>query len=407
MLKPKKQAALGFIFATLLIDVMGLAIIIPVFPKLIEHLIHGNVSDASLYGGWLTAVYAIMQFLCSPLIGNLSDKYGRRPVLLCSLVGFGIDYLFLAFAPTIGLLFIGRIIAGITGASYTTANAYIADVSTPEKRAANFGLVGVAFGLGFIIGPVIGGILGKYNVQYPFLAAAGLAFLNAAYGYFILPESLAPENRRPLEFKKINPFTSLIQLNKYKSVVGLAASLFLIYFAAQAVQSVWTYYTIYKFSWTETLVGISLGVVGFLIAVVQGGLIRFINPKLGNERSIWIGLVLYSIGLILFAFATEGWMMFAFLVPYCLGGIAGPALQGYMSNSVPANEQGNLQGGLTGLMSLSSVFGPLSMTWTFHYFTGPNAPFIFPGAPYAIGAILMLISAILAVLSFKKNKPAI
>ncbi|MGZ3812741.1 MAG: TCR/Tet family MFS transporter [Mucilaginibacter sp.] len=405
MLKPKKQAALGFIFATLLIDVMGLAIIIPVFPKLIKHLIHGNVSEAALYGGWLTAVYAIMQFLCAPLIGNLSDKYGRRPVLLLSLVGFGIDYLFLAFAPTIGLLFIGRIIAGFTGASYTTANAYIADISTPEKRAANFGLVGVAFGLGFIIGPVIGGILGKYNVQYPFLAAAGLAFLNATYGYFILPESLAPENRRPLELKKINPFTSLIQLKKYKSVVGLAASLFLIYFAAQAVQSVWTYYTIYKFNWSETLVGISLGVVGFLVALVQGGLIRLINPMLGNERSIWMGLVLYSLGLILFAFASQGWMMFAFLIPYCLGGIAGPALQGYMSNSVPANEQGNLQGGLTGLMSLSSVVGPLSMTWTFHYFTGPKAPFIFPGAPYAIGAILMLLSAILAVLSFKKNKP--
>ena len=407
MLKPKKQAALGFIFATLLIDVMGLAIIIPVFPKLIEHLIHGNVSDASLYGGWLTAVYAIMQFLCSPLIGNLSDKYGRRPVLLCSLVGFGIDYLFLAFAPTIGLLFIGRIIAGFTGASFTTANAYIADISEPEKRAANFGLVGVAFGLGFIIGPVIGGILGKYNVQYPFLAAAGLAFLNAAYGYFILPESLAPEHRRPLELKKINPFTSLFQLKKYKSVIGLAASLFLIYFAAQAVQSVWTYYTMYKFNWSETLVGISLGVVGVLVALVQGGLIRLINPKLGNEKSIWVGLLFYSAGLLFFAFATQGWMMFAFLVPYCLGGIAGPALQGYMSNSVPANEQGNLQGGLTSLMSLSSVFGPWLMTWVFHYFTSKAAPFQFPGAPYAIGAVLMLLSAILAVLSFKKNKPVL
>src|SRR6201996_6931315 len=405
MLQPKKQAALGFIFATLLIDIIGLGIIIPVMPKLIEHLIHGTLSEASSYAGWLTAAYAGMQFLFSPVIGNLSDKYGRRPVLLFSLLGFGIDYLFLAFAPTIWLLFIGRIIAGITGASFTTASAYIADISTPEKRAANFGLIGVAFGLGFIIGPVIGGILGKYNVQYPFLAAAALAFLNAAYGYFILPESLAPENRRPLEFKKINPFTSLIQLNKYKSVVGLAASLFLIYFAAQAVQSVWTYYTIYKFSWTETLVGISLGVVGFLIAVVQGGLIRFINPKLGNERSIWVGLLFYSAGLLLFAFATKGWMMFAFLVPYCLGGIAGPALQGYMSNSVPANEQGNLQGGLTSLMSLSSVFGPWLMTWVFHYFTSPSAPVQFPGAPYAIGAILMLISAILAVLSFKKNKP--
>jgi DHA1 family tetracycline resistance protein-like MFS transporter len=407
MLQPKKQAALGFIFATLLIDVIGLGIIIPVFPKLIEHLIHGSLSDASIYAGWLTAAYAIMQFLFSPLIGNLSDKFGRRPVLLCSLLGFGIDYLFLAFAPTIWWLFIGRLIAGITGASFTTASAYIADISEPEKRAANFGLVGVAFGLGFIIGPVIGGILGKYNVQYPFLAAAGLALLNAAYGYFILPESLSIENRRPLEFKKINPFTSLIQLNKYKSVIGLAASLFLIYFAAQSVQSVWTFYTMYKFKWNEAWVGYSLGFVGLMVAVVQGGLIRVINPKLGHERSIWGGLLLYSFGLILFAFAAKGWMMFAFLVPYCLGGIAGPALQGYMSNSVPANEQGNLQGGLTGLMSLSSIFGPWLMTLVFHYFTEPGASVQFPGAPFAIGAVLMLLSAILAVLSFRKNKPVL
>lgn len=407
MLRPKKQAALGFIFATLLIDVIGLGIIIPVFPKLIEHLIHGSLSDASVYAGWLTAAYAIMQFLFSPLIGNLSDKFGRRPVLLCSLLGFGIDYLFLAFAPTIGWLFVGRLIAGITGASFTTATAYIADISEPEKRAANFGLVGVAFGLGFIIGPVIGGILGKYNVQYPFLAAAGLALLNAAYGYFILPESLAVENRRPLEFKKINPFTSVIQLKKYQSVIGLAASLFLVYFAAQAVQSVWTFYTMYKFNWNEAWVGYSLGFVGLMIAIVQGGLIRVINPILGQERSIWGGLVLYSLGLILFAFASKGWMMFAFLVPYCLGGIAGPALQGYMSNSVPPNEQGNLQGGLTGLMSLSSIFGPWLMTLVFHYFTAPGAAIQFPGAPFAIGSFLMLLSAVLALLSFKKNKPAI
>jgi DHA1 family tetracycline resistance protein-like MFS transporter len=405
MIKPKRQAALGFIFATMLIDIMGLAIIIPVFPKLIEHLIHSNVSEAAEYGGWLTIAYASMQFLFSPLVGNLSDKFGRRPVLLCSLIGFAIDYTFLAFAPTIGWLFVGRIIAGITGASFTTANAYIADISEPEKRAANFGLVGVAFGLGFIIGPVIGGILGKYNVQYPFLAAAGLALINAIYGYFILPESLPVEHRRPMELKKINPFTSVFQLKKYKSVIGLAASLFLVYFAVQAVQSVWTYYTMFKFNWSETMVGYSLGFVGLLIALVQGGLIRIINPKLGSEKSIWMGLVLYSIGLILFAFASKSWMMFAFLIPYCLGGIAGPALQGYMSNSVPANEQGNLQGGLTGLMSLSTIFGPWLMTWVFHYFTKPGTPLVFPGAPYAIGAVLMLLSAILAVVSFKKNKP--
>jgi DHA1 family tetracycline resistance protein-like MFS transporter len=403
MARSNKKAALGFIFATLLIDVMGLGIIIPVIPKLIEHLIHGDLSEASGYAGWLTAAYAAMQFVFAPLIGNLSDKFGRRPVLLCSLLGFGVDYLFSAFAPTIGWLFVGRIVAGITGASFTTGSAYIADISEPEKRAANFGLIGVAFGLGFIIGPVIGGILGKYDVHYPFIAAAVLALLNATYGYFILPESLAVENRRPLDLKKINPFTSIFQLKKYKSVIGLAFSLFLVYFAAQAVQSVWTFYTMDKFHWNEDWVGYSLGMVGLMIAIVQGGLIRIILPKLGQERSIWVGLLLYSIGLLLFAFATKGWMMFAFLVPYCLGGIAGPALQGYMSTSVPANEQGNLQGGLTGLMSVSSIFGPLVMTEAFYYFTKPNPFFQFPGAPFVIGSFLMLLSVLLAVRSFKRN----
>lgn len=402
-LKIKPQAALGFIFATMLIDIIGLGIIIPVLPKLIQGLIHGNVSDASGWAGWLTAAYAGMQFLFSPLIGNLSDKYGRRPILLASLLGFSIDYLFSAFAPTIWLLFIGRVIAGITGASFTTANAYIADISPPEKRAANFGLVGVAFGLGFIIGPVLGGILGKYDVHYPFIAAAALALLNAIYGYFILPESLSIENRRPLDLKRANPLGSLLQLRKYKSVIGLALSLFLIYFAAQAVQSVWTFYTIEKFQWNADWVGYSLGFVGLMIATVQGGLIRIILPKLGQERSIWVGLLLYSIGLILFAFATKGWMMFVFLVPYCLGGIAGPALQGYMSTSVPANEQGELQGGLTSLMSVSSIFGPLLMTGSFYYFTRPNPFFHFPGAPFAIGSLLMLLSALFAVRSFQRN----
>lgn len=402
MTQPKGQAALGFIFITLLIDVLGFGIIIPVLPKLIERLIHGDISQAAGYAGFLTLAYSLMQFLFSPLIGNLSDKFGRRPVLLSSLFGFGIDYLFLAFAPTIWWLFVGRIIAGITGASFTTASAYIADVSEPEKKAANFGMIGVAFGLGFIIGPVIGGILGKYNVQYPFLAAAGLAFLNVIYGYFILPESLSKENRRPLDWKRCNPWGTLRQLSKYKAVFGLAVSLFLVYFAVQSVQSVWTFYTIKKFNWNEAWVGYSLGAVGIMVAVVQGGLIRVIIPKLGQKRSIWVGLLLYSIGLILFAFASEGWMMFAFLIPYCLGGIAGPALQGYMSNGVPANEQGELQGGLTSLVSLSSIFGPLVMTWTFYFFTKPSAPIQFPGAPFVIGAVAMLLSTLLAVRSFKR-----
>ncbi|SDT03325.1 MFS transporter, DHA1 family, tetracycline resistance protein [Mucilaginibacter mallensis] len=399
----KRKAALGFIFATLLIDVMGLGIIIPVIPKLIEHLIHGNLSEASGYALILTAAYAGMQFLFSPLIGNLSDRFGRRPVLLFSLLGFSVDYMFSAFAPTIAWLFVGRIVAGITGASFTTGSAYIADISTPENRAANFGMVGVAFGLGFIIGPVIGGILGKYDVHYPFIAAALLALLNATYGYFILPESLDLAHRRPFEIKKANPVSTLIKLSKYKAVIGLAVSLFLVYFAAQAVQCAWTFYTMDKFSWNEAMVGYSLGAVGLFVALVQGGLIRIIIPKIGQEKSIWIGLLLYATGLALFAFASKGWMMFAFLVPYCLGGIAGPALQGYMSTNVPANEQGELQGGLTSLMSLSSIFGPIVMLGSFRYFTQPNPYFQFPGAPFIIGAVLMLLSAILAVRSFKRN----
>lgn len=399
----QRKAALGFIFATFLIDVIGLGIIVPDIPKLIEHLIHGDVSDASWYGGWLSVAYAGMQFLFAPLVGNLSDKYGRRPVLLCSLLGFSVDYLFSAFAPTIGWLFVGRLVSGITGASVTTASAYIADISQPENRAANFGMIGVAFGLGFIIGPVIGGILGKYDVHYPFIAAALLALLNAAYGYFVLPESLAAGHRRPLDWKKINPFTSVVQLKKYKAVFGLAISLFLVYFAAQAVQSVWTFYTMDKFDWNEAQVGYSLGFVGLMVALVQGGLIRMIIPKFGEERSIWAGLLFYAVGLVLFAFASRGWMMYVFLVPYCLGGIAGPALQGYMSANVPANEQGALQGGLTGLTSISSVFGPLVMTESFYYFTKSNPFFRFPGAPFLIGAVLMLLSVILALRSFKKE----
>ncbi|MFC6101038.1 TCR/Tet family MFS transporter [Olivibacter domesticus] len=399
----KKPAALGFIFITLLIDVIGLAIIIPVFPKLIEGLIHGNISDASRISGLLLVAYAVMQFLFSPLVGNLSDKYGRRPVLLFSLLGFGIDYLFLAFAPSIGWLFIGRVIAGITGASFTTASAYIADVSSPEKRSQNFGMIGVAFGLGFIIGPVIGGVLGKMDVHYPFYAAAALALLNAAYGFFILPESLAKEHRRPFSWKRSNPLGTLVQLKKYPAVIGLAICLFVVYFAGHAVQSVWTFYTMQKFNWDEDLVGYSLGFIGLLIALVQGGLIRVVIPKIGQERSIWVGLILYSIGMLLFGLANQSWMMFAYMIPYSLGGIAGPALQGVMTNEVPANEQGELQGGLTSLMSLSSIFGPWFMTYIFYFFTSGKAPIYLPAAPYYIAAILMLISAFLAIRSFKKS----
>lgn len=400
----KKPAALGFIFVTLLIDITGFGIIIPVFPDLIKHLIHGNISQAAQWGGWLLLAYSVMQFLFAPVLGNLSDKYGRRPVLLGSLFGFAIDYTFLAFAPTIWWLFLGRIIAGITGASFTTASAYIADVSPPEKRAQNFGIIGAAFGMGFIIGPVLGGVLGDINIKLPFLAAAGLAFVNMLYGYFVLPESLDKSLRRPFEWRRANPIGSLKQLKKYPSVSGLIVSLILIYLAAHAVQSTWTFFTMFRFDWTKKVVGLSLGLVGVLSGLVQGLLIRYTIPKLGQKKSIIYGLLFYTAGLFLFAFADQSWMMFAILVIYCLGGIAGPALQGLISGQIPANEQGELQGGLTSLMSVTSIIGPVMMTNLFAWFTGKSAPVHFPGASFFMGALLMLLSTILATLSFKRAR---
>ena len=391
-----KKAAVGFIFITLLIDVMGWGLIIPVMPKLISELKGIPVNEASPYGALLLSVYAITQFVCAPLIGNLSDKFGRRPVLLSSMLGFGIDYIFLALAPTYGWLFLGRIIAGITGASFTTATAYIADVSTVETRAKNFGMIGAAFGLGFVIGPALGGLLAGLGIRAPFYAAAGLCLVNALYGYFVLPESLDKEHRRPFQWKRANPFGSLKFLRKTPGIGGLAISFFLIYLAAQAVQGNWNFFTIHRFGWTEGLVGISLAVVGLLVGAVQGGLIRIVNPKLGNEKSIYLGLFLYTVGLVLFAFASEGWMMFVFLVPYCLGGIAGPSLQAIISQHVPPNEQGELQGALTSLMSLTTIIGPLIMNNLFKYFTTNKAPFYFPGVSFLLGALFMLLSILIA-----------
>ena len=409
----KRNAAMGFIFITILIDVIGLGIIIPVLPSLIKQLTGSNITDAAKYGGWLLFAYAVMQFLFSPVIGALSDKYGRRPVLLFALLGLGIDYVFQAFSPTILLLFIGRIIAGITGASFTTATAYIADISTPEKRTQNFGMVGAAFGVGFIIGPSIGGLcsyLGTkigvsggfdWSVRLPFIVAAGFSIINLIYGYFVLPESLLPENRRALDWKRANPIGSLAHLRKYPIVSGLVISFFCIYLASHAVQSNWAYYTSYKFNWTIPMISISLTVVGLLVGIVQGGLIRYTMPKLGEKNSVYIGLSLFALGMLLFAFANQGWMMFAILIPYCLGGLGGPALQGIISNQVPANEQGELQGAMTSLISVTSFIGPLMMNNLFAYFTGKSAPFIFPGMPFILGAVLITTAIFFALPSLK------
>jgi DHA1 family tetracycline resistance protein-like MFS transporter len=399
-----KKAALRFIFITLLLDVIGMSIVGPVFPRLIEQLIDGNISQASQWSGLLLFSYAFMQFICAPIIGNLSDKYGRRPVLLLSLLGFGIDYIFLWLAPTIWWLFLGRIIAGIFGASFTTATAYIADVSTNENRAKNFGMIGAAFGLGYTIGPVLGGVLSEFGSRIPFIAASILTFINVIYGYFVLPESLPIENRRPFEWKRANPLSSLLRLRKHKNLSGgLIVTFILLYIADHAVMSTWTFINIQKFGWSNALIGLSLTTAGIMVVIVQGGLIRIINPKIGNEKCIFIGLVLYTLALLLFAFASQSWMMFLFLVPYCMGGIAGPSLRSIISKNIPQNEQGELQGSLTSLMSVTAIIGPLLMTNLFTWFTSPSAPIQFAGAPFLAGAVLMMTSAFIVVNRMKKS----
>lgn len=399
----KNSKAIFFILVTVLIDVIGIGIIIPIMPSLYQELTGGTISEASQYSAYLVFIYALMQFIFSPIIGGLSDQYGRRPVLLMSLFGFGLDFIFLALAPSIGWLFVGRIISGIAGASFTTANAYIADITEPEKRAQSFGMIGAAFGLGFIIGPSLGGILGEYGTRIPFWVSAGLALLNWLYGYFILPESLLPENRRKFDIKRANPIGSLLNLKKYPYVLALVLSLFLVNVSNFATQGTWSFYGIEKFSWSKLEVGLSLGFVGLMVAIVQGGLIRVIIPKLGQERSLFLGLAINALGLAAFAFASSSWMMYAIMVPFAVGGLAGPAFQGIISNQVGKNEQGELQGGLTSLMSIAAIIGQPLMLGLFRTFTKENAPVYFPGAPFLMGGLLSLISLLLVFRTIKKE----
>jgi DHA1 family tetracycline resistance protein-like MFS transporter len=396
----KFTAGIGFVLVTLLIDMIGFGIIIPVLPGLIQELTGGSVSTAATYGGWLLAAYSITQFVSSPVVGGLSDRFGRRPIILASLFGFTLDYIFLALAPTIGWLFVGRVIAGIMGASFTTAGAYIADVSTPENRAQNFGMIGAIFGLGFIIGPLLGGFLGEIGPRVPFIVTAGLTALNFIYGWFFLPESLKPENRRAFDWKRANPVGTLMSVLQYKVVAGLFLSLALLNVAAHAVQSNWAYYVIEKFQWTTAMIGLSLAVVGLVFVAVQGGLIRIILPRLGQYRTVYAGLLLYAAGFLLYAFANQSWMMYAITVVYCMGGIAGPALQGIIAGEVPPNAQGELQGAFSGLMSVTSVVGPLLMNSIFAWFVQPDAPVYFPGAAMLLGAILTVVSCVLARRTF-------
>ncbi|WP_160067050.1 TCR/Tet family MFS transporter [Sphingobacterium bovisgrunnientis] len=402
-MKASSSKGLLFIFITVVIDSIGLGIIIPVMPKLIQELIHGDLSQASTYGGWLVFVYAFAQFFFASVLGNLSDKYGRRPILLFSLFGFCINYILTGLAPSILWLFIGRLVAGVTGASHTVAAAYIADISTPQNKAQNFGLLGAAFGLGFILGPVLGGVLGQYGSRIPFFAAAGLCLLNVVYGYFVIPESLKPELRRPFSWKNANPIGAFKHIKSYPNIIPLIVCIFLINIAANAVQSTWSYYTMEKFSWDERMVGFSLGFVGTLLMIVQAGLIRIAIPKLGLQKAILTGLILYVIAYSLFGFASASWMMYAISIFFVSAGIAGPALQSYISDRIPQNEQGQIQGGITSVISLTSIIGPLLMTSLFAYFSKKDVHPYFPGAPFILSAALAITALIIAFVYFRKK----
>jgi DHA1 family tetracycline resistance protein-like MFS transporter len=392
--------ALAFIFVTMLVDSIGLGVIIPVAPKIIAELTAGGqsgaaaMSEAARWGGWLFFVYALMQFLCAPLIGNLSDRFGRRPVLIVSLLALGVDYAITGFAPTIGWLFVGRVMSGAAGASYTTAYAYIADVTPPEKRAANFGLTGAAFSIGFVLGPALGGLLGSLGARLPFFVAAGLSFANALFGAFALKESLAKEHRRPFEPWRANPVGALVALGKFPNIVTMCAVIVLIRLAHDSNPSVFSFYVYAKFHWTPQMVGYALMTIGVFMAVVYGYLVRIAIPRIGETAAVYLGLGAGAVGFAGYAFATKGWMMFAWMAPFSLFGFVMPALNAIMSRTVGPREQGELQGALACIGSLTSIAAPPMLTNLFAYFTSASAPVYFPGAAFLAASLFLLLAAL-------------
>jgi MFS transporter, DHA1 family, tetracycline resistance protein len=400
----RRKAAVPFILLTILIDMLGIGLVIPVLPKLVAEMHGSTISEGAQIYGWFVASYALMQFLFAPILGNLSDAYGRRPVLLFSLLGTGIDYLLMAWAPDLMWLFIGRIISGITGANITAANAYIADVSRPEDRARNFGMVGACFGLGFIIGPAVGGFLGDYGLRVPFIGAAILTTLNWLYGLFVLPESHAIENRRAFRMNRINPFRSLEVLTRFPVVRSLVAIIALDRLAHAALPSTWVLYTTYRFGWGEKENGLSLALVGLMFAIVQGGLTGRVVKRIGESRAIIFGLSIAAVAYLSYGFASYGWIILLTIVFASLGGVAGPSLQGLVSRSVPADEQGAVQGALTSINGIAAILGPLLATNLFSYFTSKLAPVHVPGAAFFMSSALVFAAALLAIARSQREK---
>jgi DHA1 family tetracycline resistance protein-like MFS transporter len=390
-----RRFALGVVFFTALMDSIGFGIILPVMPTLLMEVSAEGLSSSAVYGGWLMFSFAIMQFVAMPVLGNLSDAYGRKPVLLGSLLVLSINYLIMGLAQSLVLLFIGRLISGIGSATFSTCNAYIADVTSVEERAQFFGLMGAAFGLGFVIGPVLGGFLGEYGSRVPFFATAGLIFFNLLVGLIFLPESHTPNNRRPFEIRRANPFSAMRQMSQFKIAFGIIGVLFLYNMGHHALPAVWTFWGIEKFDWSPREIGYSLGFIGILMVFSQGYLIRIVIPALGMRWAGVVGLSFTITAFLGYALSQTPTMAYMFMIAGALGGLAGPAMSGIASSQVGPDQQGELQGAIGSVGSLTNIISPLLMTMVFGIYTGSDTPFYFPGAPFILAAILTMMSLIL------------
>ena len=398
-----RKPAVGFIFVTLVLAIVGFGLLIPVLPKLITRFQGGDIAEGSHAYGWIISIYALLQFIGSPILGSLSDRYGRRPIILIATAGSAIDYAIMASAPNLIWLFVARTIAGFTAGVMATANAYLVDVTPPEKRAGAFGLLGAAFGIGFIVGPALGGFLGNIDLQLPFWFACGCSTLNWFYGFFMLPESLAPENRRDFSWKRANPIGALVALKRIPAVLGLAEAYFILMMAQQMMFSTWALYTDHRFGWTPQDVGLSLTFVGVLSGLVQAVLVKQLVPKLGDTRAVVIGLAITAVAYVCYAFAPSGWVIYVIMLFGALAGIAGPALQSYVTKHVPANEQGAVQGVLSGLASLAGIPGPILATWSFGWAIAPGNPFNVPGIAFLEGAAFTILALWLVMRSFRRD----
>jgi DHA1 family tetracycline resistance protein-like MFS transporter len=405
LLSPRKPAV-GFIFVTVMLSVIGFGLLIPVLPKLVVQLQGEGIASGSYTYGWIISIFALMQFVGSPILGSLSDRYGRRRIILIATAGSAADYVIMALAPNLIWFFVARTIAGFTAGVLSTANAYIADVTAPEKRAQAFGIIGAAFGLGFAIGPVIGGFLGSIDLRLPFWFAAGCSTLNWLWGWFVLPESLKPENCRDFSWKRANPIGALQALKRFPSVLSLAECYFIMMLAQTMMFSTWALYTDYRYQWGPKGIGFSLAFVGVVSGLFQAVLVKRLVPRLGETRSVVIGLGLSAAAYVCYGLAPYGWVIYVIMVFAALSGISGPALQAYITKHVPPNEQGAVQGVYSGLASLATIPGPILATWSFGWAIAPGNTFHLPGIAFFEGALFTVIALVLAIRSFRRDTVA-